>query len=84
MLAAKPGDKEQKIKEFAASIGIYLNDNSLKSMVKGASVSVEGVTYRAGTDGALYRVRHSALTKEGIQTHIKRLRAQQIDWRSPV
>lgn len=78
MLAAKPGEKEQKIKEFAASMGIYLNDNILKSMAKGASVSVEGVTYRAGIDGALYRVRHSAATTEGLQARIERLRAQQI------
>ncbi|WP_073991455.1 replication endonuclease [Yersinia mollaretii] len=78
MLAAKPGEKEQKIKEFAASMGIYLNDNILKSMAKGASVSVEGVTYRAGIDGALYRVRHSAVTTEGIQARIECLRAQQI------
>ncbi|WP_261370080.1 replication endonuclease [Yersinia aldovae] len=78
MLAAKPGEKEQKIKEFAASIGIDLNNNILKSMVKGASISVEGVTYRAGTDGALYRVQHSAITKEGIQARVERLRAQQI------
>ncbi len=66
MLAAKPGEQEEKIKDFAASMDIYLNDNILKSMAKGASVSVEGVTYRARADGALYRVQHSAITTEGI------------------
>ncbi|WP_427228054.1 replication endonuclease [Yersinia enterocolitica] len=78
MLAAKPGEKEQKIKDFAASIGIDLNNNILKSMAKGASVLVGDITYRAGMDGALYRIQHSAITKEGIQARIERLRAQQI------
>lgn len=78
MLAAKPGEKEQKIKEFAASIGIDLNDNILKSIAKGASVLVGDITYRAGTDGALYRIQHSAITKESIQARFERLRAQQI------
>lgn len=59
-------------------MGINLNDNILKSMAKGASVLVGGITYRAGTDGALYRVQHPAITKEGIQARIERLRTQQI------
>ncbi|WP_145491550.1 hypothetical protein [Yersinia rohdei] len=78
MPAAKSSGKEQEIKEFAESIGIYLNDKILKSMVKGALIFVEGVIYRAGTDGVLYRVLHSAATTVEIQARFERLRAQQI------
>ncbi|HDL7480986.1 TPA: hypothetical protein PXN71_004226, partial [Yersinia enterocolitica] len=78
MLAAKPGEKEQKIKEFAASIGIDLNDNILKSMAKGASVLVGDITYRAGTDGALYQVHRTATPVEDIKARFERLRQQQV------
>ncbi|HFQ7289864.1 TPA: replication endonuclease [Yersinia enterocolitica] len=78
MLAAKPGEKEQKIKEFATSIGIDLNDNILKSMAKGASVLVGDITYRAGTDGALYQVHRIATPVEDIKARFERLRQQQV------
>ncbi|EKN4865403.1 TPA: replication endonuclease [Yersinia enterocolitica] len=78
MLAAKPSEKEQKIKEFAASIGIDLNDNILKSMAKGASVLVGDITYRAGTDGALYQVHRTATPVEDIKARFERLRQQQV------
>ncbi|ENG0874197.1 replication endonuclease [Yersinia enterocolitica] len=78
MLAAKPGEKEQKIKDFAASIGIDLNNNILKSMTKGASVLVGDITYRAGTDGALYQVHRIATPAEDIRARFERLRQQQV------
>ncbi|MBW5829166.1 replication endonuclease [Yersinia kristensenii] len=78
MLATKLGEKEKKIKEFAASIGIDLNDNILKSMAKGASVSVGEMTYRAGSDGALYQVHRTATPVEDIKARFERLRQQQV------
>lgn len=78
MLGAKLGEKEEKIKDFAASIGIVLNDNILKSMAKGASVSVDEMTYRAGSDGALYQVHRTATSVEDIKARFERLRQQQV------
>ncbi|MFV8800243.1 replication endonuclease [Yersinia enterocolitica] len=78
MLAAGLGEREHKIKEFADSIGIDLDNNILKSMAKGASVSVEGITYRAGIDGALYQVHRKDVTAESVMDRVERLRQQQV------
>ncbi|HGH9530628.1 TPA: replication endonuclease [Yersinia enterocolitica] len=78
MLGAKLGEKEEKIKDFAASIGIDLNNNILKSMAKGASVLVGDIAYRAGTDGALYQVHRIATPAEDIKARFERLRQQQV------
>ncbi|WP_145558021.1 replication endonuclease [Yersinia aldovae] len=78
MLAAGLGEREHKIKEFADSIGIDLDNNILKSMAKGASVLVEGITYRAGIDGALYQVHRKDVTAESVMDRVERLRQQQV------
>lgn len=78
MLGAKLGEKEEKIKDFAASIGIDLNNNILKSMAKGASVLVGDIAYRAGTDGALYQIHRTTTPAEDIKARFERLRQQQV------
>lgn len=78
MLAADLGEKEFLIKDFADSIGIALDNNMLKSIAKGASVTVEGTTYRARTDGALYVVRNLTTSATDIKARFERLREQQV------
>lgn len=63
----QPGERAEKIREFASSIGWDIGETEVGLLLAGQRIALDGVFYVARSDGALYRTR-VACSKSNMTT----------------
>lgn len=73
----QPGERAEKIREFASSIGWDIGETEVGLLLAGQRIALDGVFYIARSDGALYRTREKLpqSTATTVNTWITRLRS---------
>lgn len=73
----QPGERAEKIREFASSIGWDIGETEVGLLLAGQRIALDGVFYVARSDGALYRTREQLpqSTATTVNTWITRLRS---------
>lgn len=73
----QPGERAEKIREFARSIGWDIGETEVGLLLAGQRIALDGVFYVARSDGALYRTREKLpqSTATTVNTWITRLRS---------
>ncbi len=59
LVLRQPGERAEKIREFASSIGWDIGETEVGLLLAGQRIALDGVFYVARSDGALYRTRET-------------------------
>lgn len=73
----QPGERAEKIREFASSIGWDIGETEVGLLLAGQRIALDGVFYVARSDGALFRTREKLPqpTATTVNTWVTRLRS---------